>query len=544
MLARPRRWLSQSRSRWSALFVTIVVTAVAAGLLTLSLDRDAFARSWDTMTADLVGVVLSLAAFATAFLLRTFAWRRVLPEIGFAQAWSGIHVSLGANHFLPLRLGEPLRVASVVRRTKVGVDAALASTVVLRAADIATVVGIGWLIAPRAFTELVGNWGWLLGAIVVLLGVLSASWLRTLARSRPSLRLPDASTFALTSVAWAFEAVLVWHAARWAGIDLSAGDAMLVTTVAVAAQVAAIAPGGFGTYEAASVAAYVALGHDAELGLVAALTAHALKTSYSLVSGAVAVFLPAPSLVGRLRLDAAAPRPLATSAIDPDAPVVLFMPALDEEAAVGRCIRRAPVHVLGHRVHTVVVDDGSTDRTADVARAAGAEVLSFDETRGLGAGVREGLRHATELGAAAVAFCDADEEYPPEELENLVRPILDGSADYVIGSRFAGTIEHMRPHRRLGNIVLTKLMCFITRRRITDAQSGYRAFSRDAAARAEVIHDFNYAQVLTLDLLAKGYRYHEVPITYRFRTSGESFIKLGGYLRRVVPAVYRELNAA
>ena len=84
----------------------------------------------------------------------------------------------------------------------------------------------------------------------------------------------------------------------------------------------------------------------------------------------------------------------------------------------------------------------------------------------------------------------------------------------------------------------------IARRRITDGQTGYRAFSPAAAARAEVIHDFNYAQVITLDLLAKGYRYLEVPISYHFRTTGESFIKLGPYLRKVVPAVYRELNAA
>jgi hypothetical protein len=83
----------------------------------------------------------------------------------------------------------------------------------------------------------------------------------------------------------------------------------------------------------------------------------------------------------------------------------------------------------------------------------------------------------------------------------------------------------------------------VARRPISDGQSGYRAFSPEAAAAAEVIHDFNYAQVLTLDLLAKGMRYEEVPISYSFRTTGESFIKLGRYLRAVVPAVYREVNA-
>ena len=68
-------------------------------------------------------------------------------------------------------------------------------------------------------------------------------------------------------------------------------------------------------------------------------------------------------------------------------------------------------------------------------------------------------------------------------------------------------------------------------------------FSPAAASSAEVIHDFNYAQIITLDLLAKGYVYLEVPISYHFRTTGESFIKLFPYLRKVVPAVYKELNS-
>jgi hypothetical protein len=83
----------------------------------------------------------------------------------------------------------------------------------------------------------------------------------------------------------------------------------------------------------------------------------------------------------------------------------------------------------------------------------------------------------------------------------------------------------------------------VARTAITDGQSGYRALSRAAAADAEIVHDYNYAQVLTLDLLGKGYRYAEVPIGYAFRVEGRSFIRLGRYLRNVVPAVYRELNA-
>jgi hypothetical protein len=121
--------------------------------------------------------------------------------------------------------------------------------------------------------------------------------------------------------------------------------------------------------------------------------------------------------------------------------------------------------------------------------------------------------------------------------------VLTGRADYVVGSRFGGNIRRMALHRRAGNLVLTQWVRWLTRRRdLTDGQSGFRAFSPAAAADAEVVHDYNYAQVLTLDLLGKGYVYAEVPISYTFRETGSSFVRPGRYLRRVVPAVHDELN--
>jgi glycosyltransferase involved in cell wall biosynthesis len=162
--------------------------------------------------------------------------------------------------------------------------------------------------------------------------------------------------------------------------------------------------------------------------------------------------------------------------------------------------------------------------------------------RGLGAAVRRGLAEALDRGAAAVAFCDADGEYDPAELQRLVAPILEGRADYVVGSRFTGTIQHMLARRRLGNRLLTRALAFVARTPISDGQSGYRALSRTAATAAEIGHDYNYAQVLTLDMLAKGYRYQEVPITYRYRTTGRSFVRPVHYLRRVTPAIWRQLN--
>lgn len=539
-------------SRRTITIVGFTATVVALAAIALAIDYDALGTAIDAMISDPTGLTIAVGAFFIAFVLRALAWQRLVPGLTFGQSLAAIHLALGVNHVLPLRLGEPFRVASVVRRQNVSIDAAASSTILLRTADIATVLGIGWLIAPAFFMRIVGNWVFAVAALLALLGFGAIVWLRKTARLTASVRFPDPLAFALTASAWFFEAILVWHSAAWAGLDISPTDAVLVTTIAVAAQIVAIAPSGLGTYEAASVAAYTALGHDPELALVAALTAHALKTIYSLLAGGIAVFYPNPSLLGKLRLEKdarPAPSPQTTDSpvdTEPDSaqPVVLFMPAHNEEASVGQCIRRAPSEVLGHPVHILVINDGSTDRTAEIARAEGAEVVSFETNQGLGAGVRFGLEHALTHNPVAVAFCDADEEYPPEELANLVQPIIAGEADYVGGSRFMGTIEHMRPHRRFGNIVLTKMVAFLSRTPVTDGQTGYRAFSPEAAADAEVIHDFNYAQVITLDLIAKGYRYAEVGITYRFRSTGDSFIKLGPYLRRVMPAIYREINTA
>jgi glycosyltransferase involved in cell wall biosynthesis len=241
----------------------------------------------------------------------------------------------------------------------------------------------------------------------------------------------------------------------------------------------------------------------------------------------------------RLRLPRTVP---AVGAEPAPGSVVLVLPAHDEAARIAAVIERLPAAIDDRPTWCLVVDDGSVDGTADVARAAGARVVTHASNRGLGAAVRTGVAAAVDGGAAVVAFCDADGEYDPGELERLVAPILAGRADYVVGSRFAGTIEHMRPHRRLGNVVLTALTRWVSRQQVTDGQSGYRAMSRAAAAAVELPHDYNYAQVLTLDLVGKGFGYHEVPITYRFRTSGRSFVRLGSYLRHVLPGMWRVVN--
>src|SRR3990170_2489309 len=101
----------------------------------------------------------------------------------------------------------------------------------------------------------------------------------------------------------------------------------------------------------------------------------------------------------------------------------------------------------------------------------------------------------------------------------------------------------MRLYRRVGNYAFTALLVLLTGTNLTDGQTGMRAFSREAADRAEIVHDYNYAQVLTLDLLRKGFRLEEVRVRYRVREHGTSFVSWR-YPFKVLPAIWRELRGS
>lgn len=224
--------------------------------------------------------------------------------------------------------------------------------------------------------------------------------------------------------------------------------------------------------------------------------------------------------------------------------VIVFLPAYNEEQTIAEVIKKIPrsfhPNVI---VEVLVVDDGSHDRTIETAKKAGADfIVKHDENKGLGAAVRTALKQCVQLGADIGVMIDADNEYPSEQIPNILEPIFRGEADYTMGSRFLGTINGMKLHRRLGNYCFTCLQSLLLRKWIFDGQSGMRAFSKQAMEHAEIIHDYNYAQVITLNLVRKGFRVQEVPITYKVRTKGESFIKFKSYMSSVLPAILKEMK--
>ena len=532
----------RSAARW---FLGVAVLAGSAIYLTYTVDTSALAGTAGQLVTAPATIGAALVAYAVAFGLRAWSWRLTLPGLPLGQSWAALHVSLLGNHLLPLRLGEPLRVTSVLRRTGLPARPVIASAVTVRGADVLAVLLLALVGAPALVHELAGGWAAAAVAAVAVAVAAGLAWSWRLRRGGLPIRLPGLRVAAVAVAAWALESTVVWAVARAAGYPLSAAEAVAVTAATIAVQLVAVTPGGFGSYEAAATAALVAAGVPAGPAFAVALSTHAVKTGYALLAGTVALAAPAPAYWGRLRLPRRLPARPGRVPVPGGAPVVAVIPAHNEAATVGEVVAGLPERIAGRPVRALVVDDGSTDGTAARAAAAGAEVVRLAPNRGLGAAVRRGLAEAVSRDPVAVVYLDADGEYHPGDAGRVVAPVLSGQADYVVGSRFAGRIGRMLPHRRAGNRALTVAVRWLARRRdLTDGQSGFRAFSAEAAAAAEIIHDYNYAQVLTLDLLGKGFAYAEVPIRYSFRTSGTSFVRLGRYLRRVVPAVYRELNAA
>ncbi len=388
------------RGAWLTV-VGVASTALAVGLIARGVDGEALADAYHAARDRPGPVALAVLALASAFVVRAWAWHRVLPGLSLAHSLAGIHLAYGANHLLPLRLGEPLRILSVVRRAGIGVGPATASTVTLRVADLITLAAIGAAAGGAVLWSLAGPWFAVALALAAAAGGAAWWWLRRAAHGGAEVRLPTATVLTATVSAWLLEAVLVMEGARLVGLDLGYQEALLVTATTVCSQVAAIAPSGLGTFEAAGTATFVALGYGAAEGLAATLVVHAISTAYSFLAGGSAVFWPAPGLAGRLRLQSiAAP----TESLPPgDGPVLLFLPAHDEEATVGDVVARVPPTVLGRTVDCVVIDDGSRDGTAEVALRAGAQVIRQERNRGLGATVRAGL--AEGRGRARRSWC-------------------------------------------------------------------------------------------------------------------------------------------
>jgi len=196
--------------------------------------------------------------------------------------------------------------------------------------------------------------------------------------------------------------------------------------------------------------------------------------------------------------------------------LVIQVPAWNEEESLPRTLAELPRRVAGFdEVAHVVVDDGSTDRTADLALSAADRLVRLPAHRGLAAAFRAGLDAALALGADVIVNLDADGQYDPADIPVLVEPILSGRADLVIGDRGPGTLEHFsigkRLLQRLGSWVVEQAAGI----EVPDATSGFRALSRETARRVHVFSKMTYTLETIIQAGSKGLRVLSVPVRAR-----------------------------
>src|SRR5436309_15393585 len=199
------------------------------------------------------------------------------------------------------------------------------------------------------------------------------------------------------------------------------------------------------------------------------------------------------------------------------APLAVVIPAYNEEPTVAGVVAEIPSRVAGLATEMVVVVDGAKDATASKAGTAGALVCDVPVNRGQGAVLRLGYWLARARGAQVIATIDADGQYEPLEIGAVVRPILDGKADFVSGSRRLGNELTTDKVRHAGVLVFGAMLSAIVRHRITDPACGIRAMRADLTGVVKLEQSQYQASELMISAALHGYRLVEVPTTVRDR---------------------------
>lgn len=205
--------------------------------------------------------------------------------------------------------------------------------------------------------------------------------------------------------------------------------------------------------------------------------------------------------------------------------VSFVIPALNEEGIVGKTIKSIPVDEIeeaGYDVEIIVVNNNSTDNTAQEAKDAGATVF-LEKNRGYGNAYIRGFKEAT---GDIIIMGDADGTYPLEQSMDFINYIVDDGSDFVIGSRFKGTIEKgAMPalHQYIGNPLLTKMLNILFNSEYSDTHCGMRAFTKDALHKMNLTApSMEFAVEMVIEAREKNLNIKEIPISYKKRGGGEA----------------------
>jgi len=255
----------------------------------------------------------------------------------------------------------------------------------------------------------------------------------------------------------------------------------------------------------------------------------------------------ASTAAARARSDAVDEATLARLASgEPLSPVAVVIAAYNEATGLEAVLRAIPPTLCGLPVDVVVVDDGSSDGTAEVAsRAERTLVVRCGSNRGQGAALRLGYRVARERGARFILTTDADGQYDPADMEGVLEPVVSGTADFASGSRVLGAHESHDLVRRTGVHVFAWTVRVLTGGRVTDTSFGLRAMRAEITGSVTLTQPQYQSAELLIGVLSRGFRVVEVPARMRARGAGRSkkgnnLVYGGRYARVVLGTWWRE----
>ncbi len=185
--------------------------------------------------------------------------------------------------------------------------------------------------------------------------------------------------------------------------------------------------------------------------------------------------------------------------------LVIMIPCLNEETTLPLVFETMPKNIKGiDEIEVLIIDDGSTDKTVEVAKSLGVtQFVHHPKNRGLAHSLRDGIQRALELGADILVLTDGDNQYPQERIPDLIQPILDGKADTVIADRQTNTIEHFTPMKKFLQRFGTGVLNMAAGTDIPDGTSGFRAYSKESAIKLNLIGRFNFAAETTIQAANK-----------------------------------------
>lgn len=226
--------------------------------------------------------------------------------------------------------------------------------------------------------------------------------------------------------------------------------------------------------------------------------------------------------------------------------IIVIVPAYCEEETIYETVcglknNKNDLFDIDFKLLIYVVNDGSTDKTAEKAQEAGADrILHHRVNQGLGSAVRDGLHAAKRDGADIAVKFDADLQHDPSDILPLIKPILEDEAEIVYGNRLEKINYKMPFIRRIGNMAFTRLMRWMTKWPVVDSQPGIFAVSKEYLDVAYIPGDYNYSQQILLDAFHRGMRFAQVPVTFNMRLTGSSFVSLH-YPFKVLPQIIQVL---